>query len=172
MRKFDTFAYNETAGKSFFSCHFFVLIYTETDVSWYLGLKVSQTLGRWPSCPATLFLSSTSFEMASRLLISLSCNLCASLGRRCFQSDMIIGILPEVSPIRQRDWTVPWNVMNFQEFLNDFDIIFIVPREPGSFLNLTSLSICETPSGMSSKGRSFIPKCLPFLSMPFFGGAR
>ena len=128
MRKFDTFAYNETAGKSFFSCHFFVLIYTETDVSWYLGLKVSQTLGRWPSCPATLFLSSTSFEMASRLLISLSCNLCASLGRRCFQSDMIIGILPEVSPIRQRDWTVPWNVMNFQEFLNDFDIIFIIPR--------------------------------------------
>ena len=86
-------------------------LYTDTEHSWYLGLKLSQILGRWPCCPATLFLLSTSADISFNVEISLSWSSWALLfsGRRCFQSDMIIGILPEVRPIRQRDWTVPCN---------------------------------------------------------------
>ena len=50
---------------------------------------------------------STSLDISNSLSISLSCSSRAFIGRRCCQLDMIIGILPEVSPIRQRDWTVP-----------------------------------------------------------------
>ena len=84
-------------------------LYTDTEHSWYLGLKVSHFFGRWPGFPATKFLLSTSLDISMSFSISLTCSSWAFSGRRCFQFDIIIGILPEVSPIRQRDWTVPCN---------------------------------------------------------------